>query len=269
MNLCNTRVNLKVRDYNPRLGRFQTLDPISSSPGAAVTSGYAYAANNPVNLTDPSGLTPTDSNFLPNKSMGFKLATLVGSFPDDPPDNRNRQTCTHLINKIFQHRREVNKRRTGLAVDKFKLDHFKPGAKLRDTIDGHQKLLEFHQNMLAKLVAEYLNKCGGPPPSNPLLSPERDPIRVPAPNPSPYLPRVGIPDLPWNEIAIGVAAGVVVGGATACIVFSAGVCAVTVVAALGATAGTVVVTSDQVNKPEVTSAISVQPDSVHRDVKSH
>ncbi|MGI9598722.1 MAG: RHS repeat-associated core domain-containing protein, partial [Acidimicrobiales bacterium] len=55
-------INLKARDLNPTLGRFLTPDPLTMPDGSAATSRYAYAANDPINLTDPFGLTPTDDN---------------------------------------------------------------------------------------------------------------------------------------------------------------------------------------------------------------
>jgi RHS repeat-associated protein len=49
-------VNLRARVYDPTLGRFLQRDPFGGL--ASVPAGqqpYAYAHNNPVNLTDPSG----------------------------------------------------------------------------------------------------------------------------------------------------------------------------------------------------------------------
>ena len=46
------------RHYDPRLGRFLSVDPKSSS--YAFLSPYSYAANNPILLIDSFGLNPTD-----------------------------------------------------------------------------------------------------------------------------------------------------------------------------------------------------------------
>ncbi len=46
---------LRARYYDMETGRFISRDPILVEPGV-VTSPYAYASGNPVNLTDPAGL---------------------------------------------------------------------------------------------------------------------------------------------------------------------------------------------------------------------
>jgi RHS repeat-associated protein len=52
-------VYLRARMYDPATGRFLSRDPF---PGLATSpmsqNPYAYAHNNPVNLTDPSGMNP-------------------------------------------------------------------------------------------------------------------------------------------------------------------------------------------------------------------
>ena len=46
----------RARYYDPRLRRFVSRDPVGLAGGA---NEYAYAGGDPVNLTDPSGLSPT------------------------------------------------------------------------------------------------------------------------------------------------------------------------------------------------------------------
>ncbi len=52
------RLHLRARSYDPDTGRFTTPDPVPTTPGSPNASGYAYANNDPVNQSDPSGLCP-------------------------------------------------------------------------------------------------------------------------------------------------------------------------------------------------------------------
>ncbi len=50
---------LRARYYNPKLGAFQSRDPVVGLVGSSVSwNSYPYAWNNPVNMTDPSGRLP-------------------------------------------------------------------------------------------------------------------------------------------------------------------------------------------------------------------
>lgn len=50
--------NLGARQYDPVRGRFISPDPILDTADPQQWNGYAYSNNNPVNLSDPSGLRP-------------------------------------------------------------------------------------------------------------------------------------------------------------------------------------------------------------------
>lgn len=50
--------NLGVREYDPALGRFISADPILEASDPNQIGGYAYAGDNPVTLSDPSGAIP-------------------------------------------------------------------------------------------------------------------------------------------------------------------------------------------------------------------
>jgi RHS repeat-associated protein len=47
---------LGAREYDPAIGRFLSVDPILEVGDTQAINGYAYANNDPVNSTDPSGL---------------------------------------------------------------------------------------------------------------------------------------------------------------------------------------------------------------------
>ena len=52
-------VYLRARTYDPETGRFLQADPVLGTPAQPRTlHNYAYAFNNPVNYTDPSGQMP-------------------------------------------------------------------------------------------------------------------------------------------------------------------------------------------------------------------
>jgi RHS repeat-associated protein len=52
------RLHLRARSYDPDTGRFTAPDPVPTTPGNPNASSYAYANNDPVNQSDPSGLCP-------------------------------------------------------------------------------------------------------------------------------------------------------------------------------------------------------------------
>ncbi|MER7952437.1 polymorphic toxin-type HINT domain-containing protein [Streptomyces sp. NPDC096079] len=54
--------NLGARKYDPAHGRFISPDPLLDPDDPQQWNGYAYSNNNPVNLSDPSGLIAYDSD---------------------------------------------------------------------------------------------------------------------------------------------------------------------------------------------------------------
>lgn len=57
-------LNLRARDYQPAVGAFTTTDPLNGLNGTAVLNNpYHYTNNNPLNLTDPTGLRPNECDF--------------------------------------------------------------------------------------------------------------------------------------------------------------------------------------------------------------
>lgn len=69
--LCLADIHLRNRDYNPEMGLFTSKDPLDGIVGTATeTNPYHYANNNPLNLTDPLGLSPSDCSVL-GKVGGF------------------------------------------------------------------------------------------------------------------------------------------------------------------------------------------------------
>lgn len=50
-------VDIGARLYDPAIGRFTSVDPVLAPDDPQQANGYAYADNNPVSFTDPTGLT--------------------------------------------------------------------------------------------------------------------------------------------------------------------------------------------------------------------
>lgn len=50
--------HLGAREYDPKLGRFLSVDPIMRPDDPQQLNGYAYANNTPITSSDPSGLDP-------------------------------------------------------------------------------------------------------------------------------------------------------------------------------------------------------------------
>ena len=101
-------VRFCVRDYNPESQQWTCRDPIGFSGGSV--NLYSYCANDPVNLSDPTGLGPGSSlgpipgggggntppnrppNFTPGQTPGQQVkppeeAAPPGDKPDQPSDN--------------------------------------------------------------------------------------------------------------------------------------------------------------------------------------
>ncbi|MEV1329876.1 polymorphic toxin-type HINT domain-containing protein [Micromonospora costi] len=54
----NGLTHLGTREYDPATGRFMSVDPLMDLTDPRHWNGYSYANNNPVTLSDPSGLDP-------------------------------------------------------------------------------------------------------------------------------------------------------------------------------------------------------------------
>ncbi|WP_407838742.1 RHS repeat domain-containing protein [Streptomyces sp. DSM 116496] len=52
--------HLGAREYDPAIGRFISVDPLMDLANPQQTHGYTYSNNNPVALSDPSGLKPIE-----------------------------------------------------------------------------------------------------------------------------------------------------------------------------------------------------------------
>jgi RHS repeat-associated protein len=96
----NGLIYLGARYYDPRLGRFISADPATPiSDDSQSINPYAYAENNPVSFTDPTGMqacvaaqeTCVAVPETPNPVMRFDPVTIEGRFV--PPEQRVHVSC--------------------------------------------------------------------------------------------------------------------------------------------------------------------------------
>ncbi len=72
-------VYMGARHYNPRLGRFISVDPVSFQEGNIHSfNRYAYGNNNPYKYVDPDGESPIDVLFLAADLYTFGSAVISG-----------------------------------------------------------------------------------------------------------------------------------------------------------------------------------------------
>ena len=88
-------VDIGARKYDPTTGRFISIDPVFQPSNPQAISGYAYAGNDPVNGSDPSGLItsmtgggcdPNDTT-CPGSSGGNSNSTTVPPVPQATSTN--------------------------------------------------------------------------------------------------------------------------------------------------------------------------------------
>ena len=199
---------------------------------------YSYALNDPVNLADPSGAFPVFTysceetlggpefcsyDYLGDLNLGTPLpqqASSEGSGGSgqaagvrklDP----NSQECKDLARKVDNIASDIVKRMQEIESNPQNLPETAPaGSPLRDSVAGHQQIVNDLVNYLGAAADLYNNKCGGgPPPPSPVAAPSPAPSSSPS-SISPKAVIIGVL-IVGTAIALAPATG---GGATdACI----------------------------------------------------
>ena len=77
--------HLGAREYDPDTGRFISVDPVLDSGNPQQLNGYTYSDNNPITMSDPSGLLPMHcmEDYCGHSSLGPKNP--VASPPPSKP----------------------------------------------------------------------------------------------------------------------------------------------------------------------------------------
>ncbi|WP_420983075.1 RHS repeat-associated core domain-containing protein [Chitinophaga sp. 30R24] len=74
------QVDYGMRTYDPRIGKFLSVDPLARN--FAWNSTYAYAENSPIKFIDLDGLEKYDPSFKPTGVTHIQLATVpIVGFP--------------------------------------------------------------------------------------------------------------------------------------------------------------------------------------------
>ncbi|WP_235872700.1 RHS repeat-associated core domain-containing protein [Pseudoxanthomonas winnipegensis] len=149
------------RDYDPSAGRYIQSDPIGLNGGI---STFSYVDSSPLSLADFFGLQIT----MPWVSPMVRPAPIPGPIDVAPflaprtPRDPFGEYCQSLIRRIQNTKDEIyNKRIPALAKDPNPLPRrIGPGERLRDTIRGHEKLLNRRLRDLKDLEDEYDRECG-------------------------------------------------------------------------------------------------------------
>jgi RHS repeat-associated protein len=68
--------DLRARDYDPITGRFTATDPVTAPVGMPALTGFAYAANTPLVLSDPTGEWPDWLDDTGTAAKGVGLGVL-------------------------------------------------------------------------------------------------------------------------------------------------------------------------------------------------
>lgn len=87
-------VDMGARKYDPTTGRFISADPVFQAGNPQAISGYAYANNNPVDGTDPTGLRNDYQYYGPS---GNNTGT---NAPAPPVTNKNSTDAMNAVSKL-------------------------------------------------------------------------------------------------------------------------------------------------------------------------
>lgn len=148
------------RDYDVSIGRYAESDPIGLEGGI---STFTYVVGNPFVAIDADGLNaivlPWAEPMVTPKPLVTPLDPVLPlTAPNDPSSN---DFCRRLAERIKNATDEIYRKRwLDLLTNPLGLPwRIGPGEKLRETVRGHEKLLNRRLRELKNLEDEYDQKC--------------------------------------------------------------------------------------------------------------
>ncbi|MEU9001145.1 polymorphic toxin-type HINT domain-containing protein [Streptomyces sp. NPDC048551] len=132
--------HLGAREYDSLTGRFVSVDPVMDLTNAQQLHGYVYASNNPVSLSDPSGLIETDCK---NGHCGGHYNPRDDDLPADSPSRpRNNLKGSYDTDNTAVYRQPtLLENDYGLAI---KLPKKQPQKFISVYIKAYQKEIEHY-----------------------------------------------------------------------------------------------------------------------------
>ncbi|MEV4313779.1 RHS repeat-associated core domain-containing protein [Actinocrispum sp. NPDC049592] len=83
-------VHLGAREYDPAIGRFTAVDPVMDLEDPQSWNGYAYAGNNPVDHSDPTGKYCDSCDLYTGHQIGVDCPPCGGGTPSTSPSSGNQ-----------------------------------------------------------------------------------------------------------------------------------------------------------------------------------